>query len=174
MELRALAYDHHDAGALVTALQQEYVERYGGIDRTPVDPADFAPPAGYFVAGYVDGQPVACGGWRRVDGKDPDLLEGDAEIKRMYVVAPARGRGHARGLLAELERAAREAGIRRLVLESGARQPEAIGLYVSAGYTPIPGFGIHRGMPLNRCFAKVLLGTAAPAFSQPKDARPQL
>ncbi|HZC27300.1 MAG TPA: GNAT family N-acetyltransferase [Actinopolymorphaceae bacterium] len=159
MELRTLAYDHDDAGALVTALQREYVELYGGVDRTPVDPFEFAPPAGYFVAGYVAGQPVACGGWRRHDGNHPDLLDGDAEIKRMYVVRPARGRGHARRVLAELERSARVAGIRRLVLETGAKQPEAISLYVSAGYTPISGFGIHRGRPLNRCFGKVLADT---------------
>ncbi len=39
-------------------------ERYGGEDATPVDPAEFAPPLGYFTIGYVHGEPVACGGWR--------------------------------------------------------------------------------------------------------------
>jgi ribosomal protein S18 acetylase RimI-like enzyme len=59
-------------------------------------------------------------------------------------------------VLAELERLAREAGYRRVVLETGMRQPEAIELYVSAGYTPIAGFGHYRDSPLNRCFARLL------------------
>jgi ribosomal protein S18 acetylase RimI-like enzyme len=57
-------------------------------------------------------------------------------------VAPAaRNRGLARELLAELERTAAAAGHRRVILESGSAQPEAVALYRSSGYTPIPPFG---------------------------------
>ena len=168
VDLRTVDYDHRDAVALIGEIQQEYVRRYGGIDRTPLDPSEFASPSGLFLVGYLDGTPVACGGWRRHEGWDPDLLAGDAEIKRMYVVPSARGRGHSRTLLAELERTARAAGVQRVVLETGTGQPEAIGLYTSNGYTPIPGFGIHRGNPKNRCFAKVL---AAGAVIQAPDGR---
>ena len=156
LELRAVAYDHPDVAALVAAVQQEYVHRYGGIDDTPVDPADFAPPRGFFVVGYVAGTPVACGGWRARDGAGPPLRAGDAEIKRMFVVAAHRGRGRARAVLAELERSAAAAGRRRVVLETGLRQPEAIALYVGAGYVPMPAFGIYRDSPNCRCFAKPL------------------
>ncbi len=156
MEIRVLPYAHPDVGLLVSALQQEYVVRYGDTDKTPVDPAAFAPPRGHFLVGYDEGRPVGCGGWRTHDGSDPGLLPGDAEIKRMYVVPTARGRGLSRALLAELERTAHAAGIRRLVLETGTQQPEAIGLYASSGYQPIPGFGIHRHLPLSRCFGKPL------------------
>ncbi|MGH3929456.1 MAG: GNAT family N-acetyltransferase, partial [Pseudonocardiaceae bacterium] len=79
-----------------------------------------------------------------------------AELKRMYVVPAARGRGLSRMLLAELERRAIAAGRRRMVLETGARQPESIGLYTSSGYTEIPRFGLYRCHPLSRCFAKPL------------------
>ncbi|HXV92176.1 MAG TPA: GNAT family N-acetyltransferase [Pseudonocardia sp.] len=175
MELRPVAFDHPDAVRLTAEIQQVYVERYGDTDRTPVDPADFAPPRGYFTVGYLradgpDGPTevaVASGGWRARDGGgDPGLRDGDAEVKRMYVVPAHRGRGFARALLAELERSAAAAGRLRVVLETGTRQPEAIALYASAGYTPIPGFGVYRCAPESRCYAKLLpVPTGVPEVS---------
>lgn len=161
MELRAVPFDHPDAVRLIAALQDVYRERYGGGDDTPVDTRQFGPPAGYFVVGYQGSEAVACGGWRARDGgDDPALRDGDAEIKRMYVVPAHRGRGIARALLAELERAAMAAGRRRAVLETGTRQPEAVALYRSEGYAPMAKFGVYRDEPGSRCFAKPL-GRAA-------------
>lgn len=155
MELRTLALDHPDAQRLIAELQQEYVHRYGGQDTTPVDRSEFAAPCGIFVVGYLDAVAVACGGWRAHQA-GPEFAEGDAELKRMYVVPAARGRGLSRVLLAELERRAVVAGRRRLVLETGTQQPEAIGLYLSSGYTKISKFGLYRCSPRSRCFAKML------------------
>lgn len=129
------AYDHPDAVALIAEVQQEYVVRYGEKDLTPVDPAQFAPPMGLFLVAYLDGVPAACGGWR--------ARPSDVELKRMYVSPAFRGRGLARAVLAELERTALDAGYRMVVLETGQRQPEAIALYTSAGYTPVPRFGYY-------------------------------
>ena len=61
--------------------------------------------------------------------------------------AAARRRGVARALLAELEGAARRFGYRELWLETGTEQPEAIALYESAGYLPVPPFDPHDGQP---------------------------
>jgi ribosomal protein S18 acetylase RimI-like enzyme len=69
------------------------------------------------------------------------LNAASAEIKRMYVSAGARRRGLARVMLTELERSAAAAGVTELVLNTGPSQPEAIALYESAGYRPVPGFG---------------------------------
>jgi GNAT superfamily N-acetyltransferase len=143
-------YDHPDAARLIAEVQQEYVERYGGPDDTPVDPAEFAPPLGLFLVGYDGDEPVACGGWRSHGT--------DAEVKRMYVAKRARRSGYARLILAELERTAREAGHTRMILETGARQPEAVALYERAGYTAVAPFGhyadaalaIHLGKSLPR------------------------
>jgi GNAT superfamily N-acetyltransferase len=131
--IKPVGYGDADASRLIAEVQQEYVVRYGGRDGTPVDPAEFAPPAGIFLVGYLDGVPVASGGWRSRGA--------DAEIKRMYVTPAARNRGLARQLLAELERAAAAAGHRRVILESGSQQPEAVALYRSSGYIPIAPFG---------------------------------
>ena len=152
MHIDVLAYDHPDAVSLIAEVQQEYVIRYGEEDRTPVDPAEFAPPRGLFLVAYLDGRPVACGGWRVHPGPDGP----EAELKRMYVSPAARGRGVARALLAELERTALAAGFDRIVLETGLAQPEAIALYLSSGYHEIPAFGVYAGHPNCRCYGKTL------------------
>jgi GNAT superfamily N-acetyltransferase len=148
VEIRTVPYDSPAAVALIAEVQDEYVRRYGGGDATPVDPAEFAPPNGTFLVAYVQGTPMACGGWRR---NGPD-----AEIKRMYVTPAGRGQGLARRILAELEDDARAAGVGRMILETGAKQPEAIALYRSSGYVAIPGFGIYRDEPDCHSFAKPL------------------
>jgi GNAT superfamily N-acetyltransferase len=142
VQIKQVRYDDPDASKLISEVQQEYVVRYGGPDGTPVDPAEFIPPAGLFLVGYTDGTPVACGGWRS-HGVPADT--GAAEIKRMYVTPAARHRGLARQLLAELERTAAAAGHDRIILETGSAQPEAIALYRSSGYTPIAPFGHYAG-----------------------------
>lgn len=149
-------FDDPDAVKLTDEVQQEYVVRYGDQDATHVDPAQFVLPRGLFLVGYADVVPVACGGWRAHDEPRDGLLPGDAEIKRMYVVESARGKGFARAVLAELERAAAAAGHSRIVLETGLKQPEAIALYRSSGYTEIMKFGHYRNDPLSVCFGKEL------------------
>ncbi len=155
LELRPVPYGHPDAAALIARVQEEYVVRYGSPDESPVDPLLFDPPHGLFLVGYADGVAVATGAWRRSPVR---ALGGSAaaEIKRMYVVPEARGAGHARAVLAELERTAAAAGYDLLVLETGLKQPEAIELYGSSGYQRIPGFGHYRDSPLSRCFAKLI------------------
>jgi ribosomal protein S18 acetylase RimI-like enzyme len=161
LELRPTPFDHPDSQRLIAEVQQVYRERYGGEDATVVDPREFDAPDGLFVVGYVGGEPVACGGWRaRHAAESPALRNGDAEVKRMYVAAAHRGRGHGRAVLAELERTAAAAGRRRMVLETGTEQPEAIALYTSAGYEPIPAFGRYAGSPMSRYFAKPLAAVA--------------
>jgi GNAT superfamily N-acetyltransferase len=147
--IETAGYPDPEVQGLVEQVQAEYVVRYGGPDRTPVDPAQFAAPDGVFLVGRVDGKAVACGGFRRHDATA-------CEVKRMFVPAEHRGHGYARALLVALEDAARAAGYRRVLLETGTGQPEAIALYESAGYSRVPGFGLYRSSPNNRCYGKDL------------------
>lgn len=149
LELREEPYDGPAAQALIAAVQQEYVSRYGGPDESPVDPAEFAPPDGRFLVGYVGSEPVATGGIRRHD-------DDTVEIKRMYVSPQWRGHGLARHMLAALEDLARTIGARRVVLETGERQPEAMRLYETSGYQRIEGFGYYCGAELSVSYGKTL------------------
>ncbi|MEO6701162.1 MAG: GNAT family N-acetyltransferase [Jatrophihabitantaceae bacterium] len=143
LEIREVGYDHPDAGRLTTEVQQMYVQRYGGPDESPIEPAEFRLPNGLFAIGYRESVPVAMGGWRlhQPDHPQTSWASPAAELKRMYVAAAARGAGFARQMLAFLERTASEHGARWLLLETGSKQPEAIALYRSAGYQPVPVFG---------------------------------
>ena len=140
MELIPRPYGHPDVVALTTAVQAHYQQLYGGPgDESPVEAADFEAPTGHFVVGYLEGIPVAMGGWRRL-GERPGLPSPNAaEIKRMYVAPSSRGRGLSRIVLAELEASARSAGVDWLVLETGRPQQSAIGLYRASGYTEVDG-----------------------------------
>ncbi|MBH1935363.1 GNAT family N-acetyltransferase [Streptomyces sp. AV19] len=158
MRILPVAFDHPDAVKLNAEVQEEYRRRYcDDGDLTPLEPAHFAPPRGLYLIAYEDdGTPVATGGWRAWEHVDDGYADGDAEIKRMYVVPRARGLGLARRILAALEDDARTAGRTRMVLETGTAQPEAIGLYTSSGYAPTPKFGLYRFEDGCRCYAKPL------------------
>jgi ribosomal protein S18 acetylase RimI-like enzyme len=162
--LEVAAYDDPRSIGFVEAVQAFYVERYGGADRTPVDPAEFAAPRGLFVLGSLPGAgAVCCGGWRRhtaatIAPEDRAVLRpDDAEIKRMWVAPAHRRRGLASAVLAELERTARAAGCRRTVLETGTRQPEARAFYEERGYRELPRFGVYRDEPSSICYSRELL-----------------
>ncbi|MFF3347508.1 GNAT family N-acetyltransferase [Streptomyces sp. NPDC002779] len=158
MHIRRVPFDHPDARKLNDAVQAEYDVRYGdGGDATPMDPADFERPNGVYLIAYdAYDSPVASGGWRVQDANGEGNLDGDAELKRMYVIDAMRGRGLARRILAALEEDARAAGRLRMVLETGTKQPEAVALYRSSGYEPCAKFGYYRFHDLSLCFAKPL------------------
>jgi len=127
VRIEVRAFDHPDVVSLVEEIQDFYRERYGveDVDHTP--PAQFAPPLGLFLLGYRDGDIVASGGWRWLDDEA-------VEIKRMWVREHARRQGLSRVMLAELERTAAEAGAKKVRLNTGFKQPEALTLYDSSGY----------------------------------------
>lgn len=156
LRLESARITDRDTQALVAEVQAEYTLLYGGPDDSPLDEGGFDPPQGAFFVGHADGKPVAMGGWRL--RLDLHVLGGVAvaEIKRMYVAPAARRRGHARRVLAHLEQTARETGADVMVLETGTMQPEAIAMYIAAGYQPVANFGHYSWSPLARCFGKPL------------------
>ena len=158
MRIERVGYDHPDAMKLNDAVQEEYAIRYDSEgDLTPLDPSLFVPPNGLYLLAYDEAdRPVATGAWRAQDRNEERYSDGDAEIKRMYVVPEARGLGLARRILAQLEADARAAGRVRMVLETGIQQPEAIRLYETSGYEPTSKFGVYRFTEDSRCYAKPL------------------
>jgi N-acetylmuramic acid 6-phosphate etherase len=104
IRFEAIPADRPPAADLIAAMVAEMATLYGPIDvpgMPSATPADFRPPQGTFLVGFDrGGTPVCAGGVKRLDDEA-------AEIKRMYVVPAARGRGLARVLLGALEEAAR-------------------------------------------------------------------
>jgi len=124
---------------LFVELDADLDQRYGAGMPVLVDEAEFERPGGaLFLALLPEAEgddPVAgCAGVR-------PHTEEVAELKRMYVRPAARRHGVARALLLACEQFAAAAGYAELWLETGMAQPEALTLYRSAGYRPVPRFG---------------------------------
>ncbi|MGW6731845.1 GNAT family N-acetyltransferase [Streptomyces sp. NPDC055013] len=119
---------------LLRELGHEYSTRYGKdahaeISRYPDE--EFTEAHGGLLLLLLEGgEPVAGGAFRRYDATT-------AELKRIWTHSAHRRRGLARRVIAELERAAGTHGYRRIHLTTGPRQPEARGLYLATGYTPL-------------------------------------
>ncbi|MGP2440956.1 GNAT family N-acetyltransferase [Streptomyces sp. JW3] len=158
MEIRPVPFDHPDAVKLNDEVQAEYAVRYGDDgDETYLEPSHFTPPNGLYLIAYDEADvPVATGGWRAQQANEENYRDGDAELKRMFVIEQMRGRGLARRILAALEADARAAGRSRMVLETGTQQPEAVALYLSSGYQPCEKFGFYRFHDSSLCYAKNL------------------
>lgn len=126
------------ASPLVTELSREYNERYGLNDGIPSSaelsryPAEVFEPAagGAFLLLLEQGEAVAGGAFMRVD-------EATVEVKRVWTDSRHRRRGLARLVMAELEAEAARRGVTTIELTTGARQPEAVALYLALGYTPL-------------------------------------
>ncbi|MCT4352224.1 GNAT family N-acetyltransferase [Streptomyces sp. Je 1-79] len=119
---------------LLRELGDEYSTRYGTDAHTELSrypDEEFTEPHGGLLLLLLErGEPVAGGAFRR---HGPDT----AELKRIWTHSAHRRRGLARRVVAELEREAGARGYRRIFLTTGPRQPEARGLYLATGYTPL-------------------------------------
>lgn len=126
------------ARPLLDDLAHEYNLRYSAYYRREVgqdeinrySPESFQPPDGAFLLLLRDGEAIAGGAFMR---HGPDT----AEFKRMWTRSDLRRQGLARRVLVELEAQARRQDYSRIFLTTGFRQPEAVGLYLSTGYTPL-------------------------------------
>jgi len=99
---------------------------------------------------------VVTGAWRFRDDVSRLGASRSAEVKRMYVEPAARRLGLARVMLEHLETAALAAGADVMIMETGTAQPEAMSLYLSAGYEPVEPFGHYQDSPRNRCYGRRL------------------
>jgi GNAT superfamily N-acetyltransferase len=124
------------AGPLLAELAIEYTTRYGG-DATQKHgelleylAQEFEPPVGALIVATSNGVLVAGGAFRRYDPTT-------AELKRIWTASAHRRRGYGKLVVAELERIALQREYTRIYLETGWRQPEAVALYLAAGYTPL-------------------------------------
>ena len=136
ISIRPSAVDAPEAVALVRSYLKEMVDRYHGrpMPESVVDEALAAEPAddlAVLLIAYRDGRAVGCAGLRRAE-------EHTGEITKMYVSPPARRLGTGRRLLAAVEDAARDQGLRRLRLDTRKDLVEARAMYAAGGYAEIP------------------------------------
>ncbi len=68
----------------------------------------------------------------------PGLPEGCAELVKLYLLAPWRGRGIGRMLMEKCFESARQLGYRELYLESLPELEKAVSMYLKSGFKHIP------------------------------------
>lgn len=107
------------------------------------------PPAELLPGVAAAGAMIGCGAAKFID---TDILSGDApygEIKRVFVLAEHRGHGVSKAIMQEFEGQLLGRGIPLARLETGIRQPAAIGLYRRPGYLERPPFAGYQPDPLS-------------------------
>jgi putative acetyltransferase len=114
------------------------------------------PPAGFLLGVYESGVLIGCGAVKHfaATGADPSY----GEIKRVWVLEEHRGKGISKAIMQALEAHLAARGVNIARLETGIKQPEAIGLYRRLGYVDRPPFGGYRPDPLSIFMEKRLGG----------------
>ena len=141
-----------DVRMLVGLLNDELGSLYSPQQRHGLNlDALFQPHIRFFVA-YWRGQPAGCGGVA--------LLDGFAEIKRMYVRSAWRGEGIADVIMARLVAEAAGVGHTVMRLETGVYSGAAIAFYRRQGFVACAAFEPYASMPKASVLTSVFMEKA--------------
>jgi ribosomal protein S18 acetylase RimI-like enzyme len=88
---------------------------------------EYAPPMGAFLLAEEEGVRLGCVGLR-------EFADGAGEIKRLYVIPAAQGRGVGRLLAEGIVAAGKELGYSALLLDTLPSMKQALNLYQSLGF----------------------------------------
>jgi putative acetyltransferase len=134
--------DSAEVQALLAVSDAYYVNLYPAESNHLESNDDLKKPNVLFVGCRIDGELVASGAAK--------ILQDDggyAEIKRVFVVDDHRGKGLSSKVMRFLETELQGRGVSLFRLETGVRQPAALGLYRKLGYLERGPFGSYRVDP---------------------------
>jgi putative acetyltransferase len=138
--------DNQDFIELVKYLDADLAERDGN-DHSFYAQFNKIDKIKHVIVAYENGIRMGCGAIK-------EYTPNNMEIKRMYTSPGSRGKGIATKVLTELEIWATELSCEKCIVETGKRQPEAIGLYKKNGYKLIPNYGKYAEIENSLCFEK--------------------
>lgn len=148
MDIVRTTNTHPDFLFLTKQLDAELKVRYGAL-QTQYDALNKIEPLDTALVGYVDAIPMACGCFKRINHQT-------IEIKRLYVCEAYRRKGFGVLIVDAIEEWGSELGYSDALLETGAKQPESIGLYKRLGYHIIDNYGPYKGLENSLCMAKAI------------------
>ena len=146
MEIRFVESNSEDYRTLTEELDAYYFSLVGDVQNRYADvnrPENMQA----LAVVYLEGTPIACGAWKRVDEKT-------AEIKRSYVRPQYRRQHVASQLIPMLEDHAAAEGIRQFILETARTTDASHQLYLARGYRIIDYYGSPAGAENCLCFFK--------------------
>ena len=117
----------------------EAQNQYDSLNKIPID--------AHVVLCFDDYRAIGCGCIKVIDYEV-------VEVKRMYIKKDERGKGLSKLIIKELEKWANEIGMKKMILETGIKQIEAIGLYKGMGFSEIEKYGEYKGMTTSICMGK--------------------
>jgi len=116
-----------DVRALIAALNETLLELTPPEHCYHMTAEEMAAPDTTVFIAREHGRAVACGALKR-------HADGVGEVKRMYTIPSAQGRGIGGRILGKIEALARKEGFKQLVLETGDRHPAAWRVYERGGF----------------------------------------
>jgi len=145
--LKNVTKDNQHLKALISKLDEHLFKLYPSEGIFGLDLNSSKAMETTFALAYIGDTPVGCGAIRPLDFEN-------IELKRFYVDINYRNNGIATKLLRFLEKQAEYLSFKTMLLETGNKQPEAIGLYRKNGYIEVAPFGDYIGCENSICFAK--------------------
>ena len=130
--------------ALLAMSNAYYVNLYPAESNHLENSDDLKKPNVLFVGCRVDGELVASGAAKIMQDDG-----GYGEIKRVFVLDDHRGKGLSSRLMRFLETELQSRGVSLFRLETGIKQPEALGLYRKLGYLERGPFGSYETDPFS-------------------------
>ncbi len=159
LEIVAVAYDDPRAQRLRAQLDVDLDARYRGAEPEPPAVAAARADALRVHPDQLVATLLALRGGDALGHVVLRRLGEEWELKRLVVTPAARGGGIGRALVAEAIARASLGGAPRVILQTGAAQPESLALYGSFGFTPIPVYEPYVAtMPNSLCFELPLRG----------------
>ena len=149
LEIKRFDSPNEDFERLDALLNDSYVERFGDIALKYFEINSLKNMDDFFIA--YDGDIAAA----IICLKKFD--EETGEVKRLFVSPEYRRTGLAMKMIKCCEERAKEIGYNSMMLETGAKMPEAIELYEKNGYNRIDNFKEYIGDDETYCMKKNLL-----------------
>jgi GNAT superfamily N-acetyltransferase len=126
--MRAFIAWHHERHADDLHLVRAYFDERAFEEELAGLPGKYASPNGALLLATVENAPAGCVALRRID-------EARCEMKRMFVYPQFHGKGIGLALGEAVIARAKALGYEQMLLDSGAKQTEAHGLYRRLGFT---------------------------------------
>lgn len=147
MDIIEVSSDYKDFKYLASLLDQDIKSNYK-LKQIAYNEINISDTLDKIIVGYLDGEPIACGGFSFYDSKS-------IEIKRMFVVDSYRNKGFSSQILRSLEQSCSDLGYHSLILGTGNKQLEAIKFYKKFGYYVIENYGQYAELKNSICMKKV-------------------
>ena len=151
MKIQAISPDDEQAKKLITQSDALMASLYPS-ESNHLDGIEALKQPNVLFVGAYQGEELAGCGAVKILTDDGDY----GEMKRVFVSPKYRGQGISVEIIHHLENHLLQSGIKIARLETGVKQPEAIGLYHKLGYVERRPFGSYREDPLSIFMEKAL------------------